>query len=215
MDGNFFLGIGKKSLFIQTTLSNRSSIELIYSRYGDLSSLTLSAGYAGRGDILYTYADYKSNRALLYDINGRLKNPSNIRQFNNVCSVYRLKSFYIRNTSLKELSINNSRLAGFINSGKPIVTLNNLWNVLIRINFYDRFNPRDTIIRNNFLILLLPNILMRNNFLCLILPILLGGHIDNLGLNLSDSKDRVGILLLMYYLKNNSKRHDIVQLSSL
>lgn len=119
---------GQKNLHISFRLNvvNKDILNELHKKYGGFLSTYYKCN--GSGYTIYEITETKGIRSFLYDINGFLRNPISILEFNDMCSKFNIKSLYL-NKSFKQkpLSFKNAWLAGLVDSqsSKYLIKLNN------------------------------------------------------------------------------------------
>lgn len=123
----------EKKLHISLKLSvvNKDILNILHNRYG--GSLLTIYKCNGSGYTIYEITEAKGIKSFLYEINGFLRNPISILEFNDMCSKFNIKSLYLNKYFKQEpLSFKNAWLAGLVDSqsSKNLIKLtNNSWEL--------------------------------------------------------------------------------------
>lgn len=132
----------KFHISLELNVKNKDILSILHNRYG--GSLSTHYKFNGSGYTTYKISEAECIKSFLYDINGYLRNPISILEFNDMCSKFNIKSVYL-NKSLKPqpLSFKNAWLAGLVDSqsSKNLIKLtNNSWELYWIITVFNRGN---------------------------------------------------------------------------
>lgn len=118
-------GINKLHISFKLKVVNKHLLIKLQNIYG--GSLLTIYKCNGSGDTIYEITEAKYIKSFLYDINGFLRKPISIENFNDMCYKFKIKSLYLNKSFKQEpLSFKNAWLAGLVDSqsSKHIIKLN-------------------------------------------------------------------------------------------